>query len=373
MRIVLDASGGDNAPQETVKGAVQAARAYGYTVVLVGQQERIRAELTRHQTSGLDLPIVDAPETVDMEEVPTQAVRRKAHSSHMVGLRLVQAGEADAFVSAGHSGASIAGSFLVLGRMPGVERAVMAAFLPRLSGPPALLLDVGATTDCKPEYLLQFAQMGSIYAERVQGIPRPRVALLSNGEEESKGNRLVQEAAGLLRESDVHFVGNTEPKDFLVHDVCDVVIADGFTGNLMLKMGEATVALLLRKLAAEMRRAPTLRTLLALAPVVGLALLPGQGRWRALAGALAGSAGLLSVGIFPLWQLYRATDYRSYGGVPLLGIKGVVVIAHGRSDALAISNAIHRAGETVEAHLQSAIAEALSTSQAIESHANGRS
>jgi glycerol-3-phosphate acyltransferase PlsX len=360
MRIVLDAIGGDYAPREPVKGAVQAARAYGCTVLLIGPEAQITAELQRHNTRGLNLHVIDAPDVIGMDEHPAQAIRRKTNSSHIVGLRMVRDGKADAFVSAGHSGASMAGALLILGRLPGIERPALGTIFPGVKDPPPLLLDVGANTDCKPEYLLQFAQMGSIYAERMQGIANPRVALLANGEESSKGDKRVQEAHLLLLESDLHFVGNVEPKDLLMSHEYDVVVADGFIGNLMLKMGEATVSFVSKKTKEAMLQQVALRVLMGLAPAAALTLLPGSGRWRAIAGALLGSAGLAGAGLYPLVRMRRKMDYRVYGGVPLLGVKGVVVIAHGRSDALAISSAIRRAKETVESRTVQTIAEAVS-------------
>ncbi|NJO05742.1 MAG: phosphate acyltransferase PlsX, partial [Chloroflexaceae bacterium] len=338
MRIVLDAMGGDHAPHEPVKGAVRAAKMYGSNVVLVGDEAQIRAELKQYDTRGLNLMVVHAPEQIEMDEHPAQAIRRKSRSSHVIGLKLVQEGVADAFVSAGHSGASMAGALFILGRLPQIERPALATILPSLHDRPMLLLDVGANTDCKPEYLAQFAQMGSIYAERTLGIPTPRIGLLANGEESTKGNRLVQEAHLLLRESNLNFIGNAEPKDLLVNDVCDVVVCDGFVGNLVLKMGEATVSLAAKRGALELRRSFLPRLLLGVAPIAALALQPGPGRWRTLIGAAVGGTGMAGIMLYPLWRLRRVTDYRVYGGAPLLGVKGVVIIAHGRSDAVAVAS-----------------------------------
>jgi glycerol-3-phosphate acyltransferase PlsX len=360
MRIVLDAIGGDHAPHETVKGAVQAARTLGCTVLLVGPEAQITEELHKHHTRGLDLQVIDAPEVIGMDEHPAHAVRRKTHSSHIVGLRMVRDGKADAFVSAGHSGASMAGALLILGRLPGVERPALGTILPTGKNPPPLLLDVGANTDCKPEYLFQFAQMGSIYAERMLGVDHPRIALLANGEEQSKGDRRVQEAHLLLLESNLRFMGNVEPKDLMTSHDYDVVVTDGFIGNLMLKMGEATVSLIASTGKNSILRNLLPRLLLGMAPTAALAALPGKGRWRALAGALLGGAGLVGASLYPLLKMRSQMDYRSYGGVPLLGVKGVVVIGHGKSDAVAIGSAIQRAWETVQSHTVQTIAEAVS-------------
>ncbi len=360
MRIVLDAVGGDHAPQEPIKGAVQAARTRGCSLVLVGPEQQITAELQQHNTRGLDIEVVHAPQIIDMHEHPAQAVRRKTKSSHIVGMRMVRDGKADAFVSAGHSGASMAGALLLLGRLPGIERPALGTIMPRLHDSPALLLDVGANTDCKPEYLLQFAQMGSTYASRMLGIKHPRVALLANGEERSKGDRVVQEAHVLLIESGLNFVGNVEPKDLMVHDNCDVVVTDGFVGNLTIKMGEATVSVLVKKVKAAMQRNLLMRVALGLIPTAALTLLPGAGRWRGVAGALLGAAGMAGAGLYPLWQVRHAMDYRVQGGVPLLGVKGVVIIAHGRSDAFAISNALGRAQEMVTSRTVQLMSDAIS-------------
>lgn len=348
MRIILDAMGGDHAPADPIRGAVLAARAYGCTVVLVGPRAALEAQLAHHDTAGLDLPIVDAPDVIGMDEHPAQAVRRKPASSHAVGLRLLRDGEGDAFVSSGHSGATMAGALFIVGRLPGVERPALAAIFPTLHRP-LLVLDVGANTDCKPEYLAQFAAMGSVYAERAMGVREPRVALLANGEEDTKGDRLVQEAHALLRESRLRFVGNAEPKDVLVADACDVLVADGFVGNLFLKTSEATAKFALELTRKELGRNLAPRLLAGLAPAALPALLPGEGRWRGLAGALVGGAALIAALLVPPLRNVRSTvDYRSYGGAPLLGVKGVVIIAHGKSDALAMQNAIRQAKEAVE-------------------------
>ncbi|MCG8351631.1 MAG: phosphate acyltransferase PlsX [Chloroflexales bacterium] len=358
MRIVLDTMGGDQAPQAQIKGAVQAARAYGCTVILVGPQDRIAAELARYDTTGLDLPIVDAPDSIGMEEHPAQAVRRKLASSHVVGLRLVRDGQADAFVSAGHSGATMAGALFVLGRLSNIDRPALAGFFPTLDKP-VLVLDMGATTDCKPEYLLQFAQIGSVYAERAMGVRNPRIALLSNGEEANKGNKLVQEAHALLRESTLNFVGNAEPKDLLINKTCDVLVTDGFSGNLILKMGEAVVSFGARKIRNEFRRRLVLRVLLCLSPTLALAFLPGRGRWRGPVGALFGGLGLVAATLVPLLRVQHEIDYRAYGGVPLLGVKGVTIITHGKADAYTIQNAIRQADEVARAGIIAGMAAAL--------------
>ena len=327
MRIALDAMGGDLAPQSPVAGAVEAARAYGVEILLVGPEEVVREEVARHDTSGLSLPIVHAPEVIAMDEHAAQAVRRKGDSSIVVGMRLVRDGQAQAFVSAGHSGAIMAAATLILGRLPGVERPALATPFPSRKGF-FLFLDAGANTDCRPEYLLQFARMGAIYAEKVYGLARPRVALLSNGEEESKGDRLVREAHALLRQaSDLNFLGNIEPKDMLA-GAADVVVADGFVGNLVMKSAEAVAEMLLGTLRQELARSPLTR-------LPALFLIPAFRRVRA------------------------RLDYSEYGGALLLGLRGIAITAHGRSNPRAIRNAIRVAREAVLQQAVEAMAGAL--------------
>ncbi len=356
MKIALDVSGGDHAPAATVAGAVQAARTLGIEVVLIGDEAATTAELAKHDTAGLQLPVVHASEVIEMTDHAAQAVRRKKDLPVAIGLRMVRDGAADAFVSAGHSGATMAGAVFIVGRLAGIERPCLATVFPSVSGR-LIVADVGATTDCKPAYLVQFAHMTSLYAERVLGIARPRVALLANGEEDTKGDKLVQETHALLRQSTLNFVGNAEPKDAMTGDLVDVLIADGFVGNLFLKQAEAVAkfAAVLVKQALLPRLA--LRAALGLAPTVLLALLPGRSRGRvALAGLIGGPALIAAVGA-PLAQIRSALDYRVFGGVPLLGINGVVIIAHGKSDAVAVVNALRRAKESVERGLVAAIAD----------------
>ncbi len=331
MRIVLDAMGGDNAPEATVAGAVEAARAFGVEVVLVGPRDKIQVALAGHDTTGLALPIVHAAETISMDEHPAMAVRRKKDSSIAVAARLVRDGQGDAFISAGHSGAVMAAATLILGRLPGIARPALATVFPRQQGF-FLLTDGGANTDCRPEYLLQFATMGSLYAEKVLGVNRPRVGLLSNGEEETKGDRLVQETHALLRQANgLRFVGNVEPKEMMA-GVADVVVADGFVGNIVVKSSEAVAEMLLGTIREELTRSLLTRLPAAL-------LRPAFARVRA------------------------RMDYREYGGAPLLGLRGIVIFAHGRSDARAIRNAIRVAREAVVQGYVVALSQALAGSQ----------
>jgi phosphate acyltransferase len=363
VRIVLDAAGGDHAPEQPVRGAVLAARELGCQIVLVGPEAAIRAELAKHRTAGLALEVLDAPEVIEMDEHPALAVRRKTRSSHVVGLRLVRDGQADAFVSAGHSGATMAAATLVLGRIRGIERPALAILFPSRERM-FLLLDIGATTDCKPEYLLQFAQMGSLYAERGLGIDRPRVALLANGEEASKGDRLVQEAHKLLRQSALNFIGNAEPKDALSGSVCDVLVCDGFVGNMFIKQAQAVVRLSLELARDEVGRNLPLRLLPSLLAVGGILWLGREGVRQAgllaLLGLLGATPALLSNLLIPaLARVRRKADYRSYGGGPLLGVKGVAIVAHGKSDAAAIASALRQAVAAVERGAVTGIADVI--------------
>jgi glycerol-3-phosphate acyltransferase PlsX len=314
MRIVLDAMGGDYAPSEVVKGAVMAAREYGVEVVLVGREDIVRAELLQHDTTGLQLPIVHASQVIEMSEHPANAVREKADSSVVVGLKMVAKGEADAFVSAGHSGATVAAATMLYpGRIKAVKRPAMSMILPFAR--PVLGLDVGAWTEVKSEYLVQYAQMGSIYYGKLFNQARPRVALLSNGEEDNKGTALLQETHQLLKQlPGLNFIGNVESKEVL-HGEADVVVMDGFTGNIFLKTVEATVSYFQSVLRESLTSSLTNK--------------------------------LLAAGLKPAFgKIRKRMDYEEYGGAPLLGIDGVVIITHGRMKAKGIKNSI-RVGRDV--------------------------
>lgn len=330
VRVALDAMGGDNAPGEIVAGAVQAARDYGFGVYLVGREDAIQAELAKHDTQGLDLPIIHTDEVIEMDEHPANAVRRKKNASMTLALQQVRDGQALGAVSAGNSGAMMAASLFTLKRIAGVERPALGGVLPTKDGA-CLVIDLGANTDCKPEYLQQFALMGSIYMERIFTISSPRVALLANGEEESKGNQQVIEAHALLKSNartlGLNFIGNVEGRDIPTGGA-DVVVCDGFVGNVVLKLSEGLAETLLGMLRAEMTSS-----------------LP-----RKLAAAVL-RPGLRKVG--------RRLDYAEYGGVPLLGVNGSAIISHGRSNAKAIKNALRVARQTAETGVATAIAEGL--------------
>ncbi len=322
MRIVLDAMGGDYAPAVVVDGGVQAAREYGVEIVLIGRREAVEPELARFDTAGLPLHLVHASEVIEMDEHPAQAVKTKRDSSMVVGMQMVRRGEADAFVTMGNSGGALAAALFHLGRLRGIKRPALSTVYPTGKGP-AFIIDIGANTDCKPEYLLQFAVMGSVYAERVLGIANPRVGILSNGEEEGKGNFLVRDATPLLKSSGLNFVGNVEGKD-VPAGLADVVVTDGFTGNVLIKTSEGVAAMLLEILQREIKARPL-----------------------AVLGALLAKQAFRAV--------KRVLDYSEYGGGALLGVDGVVIVGHGRSNAKAVKNAVRVARAAVEGKVLEAI------------------
>jgi len=315
-RVALDAMGGDRGPVVNIEGAVAAARELGLSVLLVGNEEELSRSLRRHSTNGLGITICHAPETVGMNESPSAALRKKKHSSIRVGLELVKRGEADAFISAGNTGAVMATAMVTLGSLPGVERPAIALIVPTLRGQ-SILLDAGANADCKPRHLLQFAIMGDIYARQVMGKKSPTVGLLSIGEEESKGNELTREAFKELEEErSLNFTGNVEGRE-VFSGAADVIVCDGFTGNIALKISESAAEFFTVLLKEELEK------------------------------GLVGKLGaLLTRGAFRRFK--KRVDYTEYGGAPLLGVGGMCIIGHGRSTAKAIKNAIRVAAECVE-------------------------
>ena len=327
LPIAVDAMGGDNAPAEIVRGALRALSEHGIAVTLVGRREAVEAEF---RSAGAVTPdgitIVDAREVIEMNEHPANAVRAKRDSSLVSSCALVAAGEARAVVSAGNSGAMLAAALFTIKRIPGVARPAIGAAFPSEAGQ-TFILDVGANTDCKPEWLAQFAVMGDIYARTMLGIPSPRVALLSNGEESEKGSELVQAAHPLIAALPIQFVGNVEGKD-IFRGGCDVVITDGFTGNVVLKVAEGIGEFLFASLAREAR--------------------------KSLGGKVGGA--LLKPKLRPLRD---RIDYRKTGGALLLGVAGEVVIAHGRSDAEATMNAIRVAARAADQGVSQVIAGAV--------------
>lgn len=313
IRIAIDAMGGDFAPKEIVKGTVAASLELPAEILLVGEEGKIKEELKRWRQKG-DVKIIHAPEIISNEESPVQAVKQKKNSSINIAISLIKEKKADAVVSAGNTGALMASALLNLGRIPGVERPAIATIFPTRLGS-VLLLDMGANVDCKPKHLLQFAKMGAQYAEHVMHVTNPRVGLLNIGEEEGKGNELTLEALPLLKQAKINFIGNVEAKEILSGKV-DVIVCDGFVGNLILKFGESISSFIVDQIKQELNR--NLVTKFA-----AFLLLP----------ALA--------------NLRRKIDYDEFGGAPMLGINGIVFKAHGRARAKAFKNAIRTAHEAV--------------------------
>jgi glycerol-3-phosphate acyltransferase PlsX len=318
LKIAVDAMGGDFAPASEVEGALRAARDFNVGVILVGRSEQIEPELGKHRDllkphrggspAGFSVEVRDAREVVTMDDPVATAVRRKRNSSIRVASQLVRDGHAQALVSAGNTGAVMMTAKLVIGTLPQVDRPALAAVVPTLEGMGAVLIDVGANAECKPSQLFDFAVMGSLYSSIIIGVSRPRVGLLSIGEEEVKGNDLTKEAFKLLKDSHLNFIGNIEGRNIFTGQA-DVIVCDGFTGNVVLKVGEGLMETMMRLLKNELKSS-----------------------FQTKAGAL------LSRPAFKKFK--QRVDYAEYGGAPLLGIKGVTVICHGRSNAKAIRNAI---------------------------------
>ncbi|MEK6697780.1 MAG: phosphate acyltransferase PlsX [Nitrospirota bacterium] len=324
MKIAVDAMGGDNAPHAVVAGAVHAAREFGVGIILVGIEQMVQAELKKHPfAKSLPIEVRNASQVVDMLDSPATVFRRKKDSSIRVANDLVKSGEAVAVISAGHTGAAMATSLFVLGPIEGVERPAIGVFMPTVKGR-CIVLDMGANVDCKPNHLLQFAIMGEVFAKHLLKIPNPRVGLLSIGEEETKGNELTKEAFKLLTETSLNFIGNVEGRDVMMGKV-DVVVCDGFIGNVVLKLSEAV------------------------AEAIGVILKEN-----------IGDNLIRKLGYFMMKPAFRALkrkmDYAEYGGAPLLGVNGVSIISHGRSSDRAIKNAIRVAMELakgeVNRHIQ---------------------
>jgi glycerol-3-phosphate acyltransferase PlsX len=338
MRIVVDAMGSDEHPRPDVEGSVLAAREHGAEVILVGDENMVRPALAALAPGALPIRIVHAPDMLTMEDkglaLVLKAKRKNAQNSMAVGMDLVKSGEAQAFVTMGNTGAASVTAYFRLGTLPGVERPPLTGIFPTRQGH-CVVLDIGANPDCKPENLAQFAIMGSIYAERVRGVQNPRVGLLSNGEEAGKGNQLVKDAYPLLQTAGLNFIGNVEGKE-VFRGEADVVVTDGFTGNVLLKSSEAVGSLLLELVREK--------------------IMTGGLRAK-LGGALVRPA---------LRSLRQVLDPSDQGAAPLLGINGLVFIGHGRSNAAAIKSAVRVAKQASEARvlplIQTEIAKRLQTS-----------
>ncbi|MGZ8474800.1 MAG: phosphate acyltransferase PlsX [Candidatus Limnocylindria bacterium] len=324
MRIAVDAMGGDNAPREIVRGAIDYAASSTDEVILVGDVPRLEREITAYDGGRpANIRLVDAPEVVGMGEHPATALRTKRRASIVVATDLVRDGEADAVVSAGSTGATMAAAVFRLGRIAGIDRPALPAHMLTATGP-VMLLDVGANVDSSAENLVQFAAMGAIFAEHVLKVPNPRIGLLNIGEEIEKGDALAREAHEKLSSSGLRFVGNVEAHDMIGHRA-DVVVCDGFVGNVVIKFFEGITSFIFRALREDLRQGP-------IAPLALLALKPGFDRMKA------------------------RFDYERYGGAPLLGVKGVSIVTHGRAKARMIENAIRVASEAAHAEVPELIA-----------------
>ena len=326
MRIAVDAMGGDHAPREIVRGAIDYALATAADeVLLVGDVPRLEREIAATgRAQPANIRLVDAPEVIGMGEHPATALRTKRHSSIVVATDLVRNGEADAVVSAGSTGATMAAAVFRLGRIAGIDRPALPAHMLTPTGP-VMLLDVGANVDSEAENLVQFAAMGAIFAEHVLHVPSPRIGLLNIGEEIEKGHAMAREAHEKLADADLNFVGNVEAHDMIAHRA-DVVVCDGFVGNVVIKFFEGITSFIFRALREDLQQG-------AIAPLALLALKPGFNRMRA------------------------RFDYERYGGAPLLGVKGVSIVTHGRANARMMENAIRVGSESAHARVPELIAE----------------
>lgn len=309
MNIVLDGMGGDNAPRETVKGAVEAAAVIEHDIYIVGKKEEIEEELKKNKFKGNNIKVVDAKEVITMEDSPVKSIRRKTESSMVVGLNMVRDGQGDVFISGGNTGALVVGARMILGRIEGIDRPVLASIYPCIGGKePALLVDAGASSEAKAQNLLEYGLMGSIYMEKVWGRKNPKVGLVNLGVEESKGTSVTKDAYHKLKASSINFVGNVEARE-LPKGACEVIVCDGFVGNVILKLTEGLAWNILKLIKNKfMSNIKTKMAALAMKPQLN--------------------------------ALVSEFDYEEYGGAPVLGVNGPVIKIHGSSSSAAVKNAI---------------------------------
>ena len=328
MNIMIDGMGGDHAPEEIVKGAVQAAKEISGTVSIIGRGERINECLQALNWNGDNIEVVNATEVISNNESPAMAVRKKKDSSISKGMRMLKEGEVDAFISGGSTGALLSAGLLILGRIRGIKRPAIAAFFPKIGmNDTSLILDCGANAESRPEYLLQYGIMGSIFVEKVKGIENPEVMLLNVGAEEEKGDPLHKESFELLRNADINFKGNCEGRD-VPFGCCDVVVTDGFSGNVFLKSSEGVALAVMKRIKQKMTE-----------------------------GLVAKAGALLSYN--KLKEIKKEFDYSEEGGAPILGLKGPVLKIHGSSKANAVYNAILKAVPYVEQDVTALIENAI--------------
>ena len=323
MRIAVDVMGSDNHPEPDIRGSILAAKEFGYQIIMVGDEKQITDILSHHNTTAIDLQVIPAKDVILMTDKPSVAGKLKSDSSMHVGMQLVHERKADAFVTMGNTGAALTVATLYkLRRIPGIKRPALSGIYP-ISGKYVTMLDLGANADSKPEWLVQFALMGQIYAENALSLVNPRIALLSNGEEEGKGNALIRESGEMLANTSLNYIGNVEPRD-IVQGAADVVITEGFVGNIFVKTFEASASFISSAIREEILSNP-------LSMLGGLLMKPAFNRVR------------------------KRTDTSEIGGAPLLGVNGVVIIGHGRSDAVTIKNAIRQAALAVDGQVITAI------------------
>jgi len=328
MQIALDAMGSDSCPVPDVEGAILAAREFGETILIIGDEKRVKPELSKYDTAGLKLEVIHASDAVTMGDKPSLVGKSKPNSSMHIGMNLVKSKNADAFVTAGNTGAAMTiATLFTLRRIKNVKRPALSSIIRVMNGHTIIMLDIGANTDSKPEWLVQFAIMGQIYAQQALGLQNPKVALLSNGEEETKGNQLIHEASELLKATKMNFVGNIEPREMLEGNA-DVIVSDGFVGNIAIKTLEAMGSALLKLIRQEIKSD--------LIATVGALL--AQRAFR---------------------RVRKQVDPFEIGGAPLLGVDGVVIIGHGRSNAKAIKNAIGQARMAVKGDVIQSISNGL--------------
>ena len=309
MRIILDGMGGDNAPLEIVKGAVEASSKIDHQIVIVGREDEINAELAKYNYDESKIQVVHASEVIENEDSPVKAIRRKTDSSMVKGLTMLKDGEGDLFISAGNTGAYMAGSLFILGRIPGIDRPAISSIYPIAGGAlPSIIVDAGANSECRPSNLLEFAIMGSLYMEKVMDRKNARVGLVNLGVEENKGTTVTKAAHKLLKEADLNFIGNVEARD-VPKGACDVIVCDGFTGNIILKLTEGFAWNLLKTMKKKFTDG--------LSAKMGAVLLAGKVK-----------------------EIKDEFDYSEYGGAPILGVNGHVIKLHGSSGATAVKNAI---------------------------------
>ena len=309
MRIILDGMGGDNAPLEIVKGAVEASSKIDHQIVIVGREDEINAELAKYNYDESKIQVVHASEVIENEDSPVKAIRRKTDSSMVKGLTMLKDGEGDLFISAGNTGAYMAGSLFILGRIPGIDRPAISSIYPIAGGAlPSIIVDAGANSECRPSNLLEFAIMGSLYMEKVMDRKNARVGLVNLGVEENKGTTVTKAAHKLLKEADLNFIGNVEARD-VPKGACDVIVCDGFTGNIILKLTEGFAWNLLKTMKKKFTDG--------LSAKMGAVLLAGKVK-----------------------EIKDEFDYSEYGGAPILGVNGHVLKIHGSSGSAAVKNAI---------------------------------